>query len=136
MSGVQILLSDGRGVYIPRDFAESCSHWKGIHAEDLAILERGPDHENSQDYWEVWEMVEREAYYTDAQGNTWRLYQDGDLFAYCEPLMTDEEYYNFFGEHRSALDLEDYWPHRDENLDSDSRLETDNWYDTSAELNS
>jgi hypothetical protein len=35
--------------------------------------------------------------------------------------MTDEEYYNFFGEHRS-------------DLDSDSRFETDNWYDTSAEL--
>ena len=35
--------------------------------------------------------------------------------------MTEEEYYNFFGEHR--LDF-----------DADSRLETDNWYDTSAEL--
>jgi hypothetical protein len=52
----------------------------------------------------------------------WRLYQDGDLFCYCEKLMTDEEYYDFFGEHRNDLDV-------------DSRFETDNWYDISAELN-
>jgi hypothetical protein len=35
--------------------------------------------------------------------------------------MTDEEYYGFFGDHRSELDRED-------------RLETDNWYDTTAEV--
>jgi hypothetical protein len=36
--------------------------------------------------------------------------------------MTDEEYNDFFGGPRN-------------DLDADSRLETDNWYDTSAELN-
>jgi hypothetical protein len=35
--------------------------------------------------------------------------------------MTDEEYYGYYGEHRN-------------DLDADSRFETDNWYDASAEL--
>ena len=118
MSGIELLLSDNRGVYIPRDFADFGGNWDGVSAEDIEILQAGPDH---ADYWEAWSAIERDASYTDEKGNVWRLYQDGDLFAYCEPLMTDEEYYNFFGEHRSELDRED-------------RLETDNWYDTTAEV--
>lgn len=118
MSGIEILLSDNRGVYIPRDFADFGGNWDGVTAEDIEILQAGPDH---ADYWEAWSAIERDASYTDEKGNVWRLYQDGDLFAYCEALMTDEEYYNFFGDHRSELDRED-------------RLETDNWYDTTAEV--
>ena len=121
MSGIEILVSDSWGVYIPERFATYATLWEGISSEDVDILLRGPNHEDSQNYWDAWDSVTRDAHHTDAAGNTWRLYQDGDLFAYCEPLMTDEEYYNFFGEHR--LDL-----------DADSRFETDNWYDTSAEL--
>lgn len=133
MSGMNLLLSDSRGVYIPRDFADFGEHWLGVKAEDLEILAAGPDHEH---YWDAWDAVLGAATYVDEKCNVWHLSQDGDLWAVCPDLMTDEEYYGYFGEHRSALDLEDYWPHRDEDLDfdADSRFETDNWYDTSAEL--
>lgn len=33
-------------------------------------------------------------------GHEWFLYQDGDLWAVCPELLTDEEYENFFGESR------------------------------------
>ena len=118
MSGIEILLSDNRGVYIPRDFALYFEDMDGVRAEDMEILKAGPDHEG---YWDAWDSITSDASFTDEKGNVWRLYQDGDLFAYCEPLMTDEEYYGFFGEHRSDLDRED-------------RLENDKWYDTIAEL--
>ena len=121
MSGVELLVSDSWGVYIPQRFAQNFLDWSGVSAEDLATLGLGPNHQDSQEYWEIWNDVTRDAFYTDAQGHTWRLWQDGDLWCYCEALMTDEEYYNFFGEQR--LDF-----------DADSRFETDNWYDNSAEL--
>jgi len=118
MSGMNLLLSDSRGVYIPRDFADFGTHWDSVKAEDLEILAAGPDHEH---YWDAWDDVLRSATYTDGNDNVWHLSQDGDLWAVCPDLMTDEEYYGYFGEHRS-------------DLDADSRLETDNWYDTSEEL--
>jgi len=40
----------------------------------------------------------------DDNGHVWRLWQDGDLWAYCEELMTDAEYSNFFGEEREIED--------------------------------
>ena len=117
MSGIEILLSDSRGVYIPRDFALYYEDMDGVSAEDMETLKAGPD---AEWYWEAWDSVLSNAK-REINGKVWRLYQDGDLFAYCEELMTDEEYYGFFGEHRSDLDRED-------------RLETDNWYDTTAEV--
>jgi len=136
MSGMNLLLSDSRGVYIPRDFADFGEHWLGVKAEDLEILRRGPDHEDSQNYWDVWDSILYTATYVDANQNVWSLHQDGDLWAICEALMTDEEYYGYFGEHREALDADDFSPPEDFgfDLDADSRHETDNWYDTSAEL--
>lgn len=119
MSGIDLLLNDSRGVYIPRDFALNFINWDGIESEDIEILQAGPD--DSDWYWETWNSVLCNASFTDEKGNVWRLHQDGDLFSYCEALMDDEEYYNLFGEPRS-------------DLDADSRFETDNWYDTSAEL--
>lgn len=117
MSGIELLLSDSRGVYIPRDFALYCEDMDGVSAEDIEILKTGPEHDS---YWDAWDCVLQNAK-REINGKVWRLYQDGDLWAYCEDLMTDEEYYGFFGEHRN-------------DLDADSRFETDNWYDTSAEL--
>lgn len=96
MSGVELLLSDSRGVYIPRDFATECPGWKMTYA-DRKILEAGPDDE---DYWDTWNSVTQYASYIDKNGNTWYLWQDGDLFAFCHELMTDEEYENLFGEPR------------------------------------
>lgn len=91
MSGVQLLLSDARGQYIPRDFAEECAHWQGIDEDDLKIL-ADPDHEH---YWEVWDDVLSNATFTDKDGHVWTLYQDGDCWAICDALMTLEEKKNF-----------------------------------------
>lgn len=98
MSGIDILLSDSRGVYIPQNFVEifDAEDW-GIKDEDRDVLLAGPDHEH---YWETWDSVTVSASYTDKNGNIWYLWQDGDLFAICDHLMTDEEYEGFFGEPR------------------------------------
>jgi hypothetical protein len=87
MSGIELLLDDHRGVYIPRDFIDSFDDWEGINDEDRETLS-SPDNEW---YWEAWDNVLSNATYTDRYGNVWRLHQDGALFAYCEELMTYEE---------------------------------------------
>jgi hypothetical protein len=105
MSGLELLLSDNRGVYIPRDFADLFSFdntltdgWSGVSAEDIEILNAGPDEDC---YWEAWDDVLNNAKYTDENKNVWRLWQDGDLWLFCEALMSDEEYENFFGTERN-----------------------------------
>lgn len=94
MFGTKILLSDHHGVYIPKIFSEDFGGWGLLH-EDVVDL---ADPEN-ESYWETWSSVLDYATYKDENGNTWRLWQDGDLFAYCEELMTEEERNNFFGDH-------------------------------------
>jgi hypothetical protein len=76
------------------------SQWSGIDADDVAILETGPDHEQ---YWDAWQDVLDNATWTDGK-NTWTLYQDGDLFAVCPELMDNDEYQNFYGEMKPAPD--------------------------------
>jgi hypothetical protein len=100
MSGVQILLDSNRGVYIPQHFAEIVQagmSWEGYDSDDIDALLQGPDSEN---YWEVWEDVYSNTVFVDSNGNRWCLWQDGDLFIYCEQLMTAKEYENLFGEPR------------------------------------
>lgn len=104
MSGMHLLLSDHRGVFIPRDYAEMFDFdstvtdgWAGVKETDLEILRAGPDHEL---YWEAWDSVLLDANYTDKQGNEWRLWQDGDLWMFCEKLMTDEEFEALFQQER------------------------------------
>lgn len=95
MSGIQFLLSDARGIYIPRDFVTGfdMAKWQGISENDIS------DCENPENYyyWDSWEMILNNAKHTDKNGNVWRLMQDGDLWAYCFELMTDEEkeYFGF-----------------------------------------
>lgn len=120
MSGIELLLSDNSGVYIPNLFANGFHGPTWGIAEDDAdwqTLVSGPDVEW---YWDAWAAILNKAVHIDPKGNRWHLWQDGDLFAYCEALMTDEEYEGFYGEPR---------PERD--LDND---EQSAWYDTSAEL--
>ena len=88
MSGIEILLNDHRGVYIPRDFVNNFENWHGISSDDISCLKEGPENEN---YWDIWQTVLDNAYYIDEKGNKWELYQDGDLFTYCVDLLTDEE---------------------------------------------
>lgn len=75
----ELLITDGFGIYIPQNFAEriTAKEWD-ISAEDESILLQGPDHEH---YWEVWDDVLSNARFVDHAGNTWHLYQDGDLYA-------------------------------------------------------
>lgn len=102
--GIQILLDSNRGVYIPQHFAEEfalqCADgkgWDGISEKDRETLLAGPDHD---EYWEAWVGALVHATYTDSDRHVWRLYQDGDLFAICDEIMTDDEYEEFFGEAR------------------------------------
>ena len=46
------------------------------------------------------------AFFIDKNGNKWFLYQDGDLFAVCNELLTDEEYAEFYGEERELVEIE------------------------------
>lgn len=95
MNAVAHLLSDARGIYIPRDFVDSfnADDW-GLdpYSWEFIACMTGP----GDDYWEAWNAIlDKAEYHKD--GNVWRLHQDGDLWAICYELMTDEEKINFFG---------------------------------------
>lgn len=92
INAVELLMSDNRGQYIPRDWAEECTdNWTGVTSEQRLVLQ-SPENE---DYWEVWEEVLNNAKYTDEFGEVWTLYQDGDLWAINLQKMTNEEKRNF-----------------------------------------
>jgi len=97
MSGIELLLSDSRGVFIPRDFCACFVGWTNIDPKDAETCVAGPDQEW---YWEAWDKILCDAFYEDQNGKRWTLHQDGDLFVVCEELMTDEEYENFYGNPR------------------------------------
>jgi hypothetical protein len=77
MSGLELLISDSQGIYIPKNFALYEEDMDGVSQEDMDILKSGPDHEW---YWEAWDEVLANATKT-INGKVWRLYQDGDLWA-------------------------------------------------------
>ena len=92
----ELLLDDHHGIYIPQFFAEEFFGFDGIDQEDIEICRAGPDHEH---YWEAWDAILSNAYSIDKHGHEWRLYQDGDLWIYCDELMTKEDNKNLFGGH-------------------------------------
>ena len=84
----RLILSDSRGIYIPRDFCDGMGADDaariGVSIDDVLICQAGPEHEW---YWESWQSILDSATVTDANGNNWRLYQSGDLWeipADCE----------------------------------------------------
>ena len=97
LDAVEHLLSDARGQYIPRDFVEcfNLADW-GIDPESGAAqtCAAGCEAECVDWYWEAWDEILRKAEYKEGE-YVWRLYQDGDLWALCDELMTDEEKQNF-----------------------------------------
>lgn len=99
-SGIEELIDSHHGRFIPELFVRSYANngWD-VKPEDIAIL-KNPEHEL---YDEAWNDVLCYCHYVDSNGNTWELWQDGDLFAICTALMSEEEYWNFFGEQREAL---------------------------------
>ena len=96
MDSIQLLLSDAREIYIPRDFVDGfdLDKW-GLDPDSWEVQTclKGPSYEND-DYWEAWQEILNHAEYKTEEG-TYSLYQDGDLWAICPELMTDEEKHNF-----------------------------------------
>lgn len=99
LNAIVLILSDARGIYIPRDFVcnecneiaiEHCNAW-GISLYDATILQ---DPEN-EGYWDTWNDVLNYAEYVDLEDNQFKLHQDGDLWALCYDKMTNEEKHNF-----------------------------------------
>lgn len=89
---LMLWLSDARGVYIPRDFAQSfadrAKHVSGVDDETWAILEHGPDHEH---YWDAWSDVCDGATVIDDNGHKFRVYQDGDCWLVPHDMEWDDE---------------------------------------------
>lgn len=85
-------LSDSRGVYIPRDFAQSFANRAksvtGVSAEDWLILEAGPENEQ---YWDTWDEVISLAIITDENGNKYTIHQDGDCWLVPVGMEWSEE---------------------------------------------
>ena len=92
MNAIQLLLSDARGVYIPRDFVDNFDLDKWHVDNKYTYLLSSPDNEF---YWDYWDVLLCVAYFVDEYNNKWRLWQDGDLWAVCYELLTDEERVNF-----------------------------------------
>lgn len=77
-----VIIDSQYGVYIPQMFAKSYledQRWIGMEEGDIKVLLIGPDH---PEYFDAWERVLVEAHYVDKDGRDWKLWQDGDLFAY------------------------------------------------------
>ena len=76
-----LLISESRGIYIPRDFINQIRGWKGYgkgkYPEYKSILS---DPEN-ESYWDAWNELLDKLTYTNDNGVEYSLYQDGDLFA-------------------------------------------------------
>jgi len=91
--GCQLLLSDARGVYIPRDFAEGFDLVAWHIDFDVSALS-DPE---SELYWDTWERVLNNAYLIEGEYR-FIIWQDGNLWAICPELMTELEKLYFFGE--------------------------------------
>lgn len=102
MDAVILILSDARGMAIPRDFLiddfgniaeDHCTAW-GLTAENKDWWEGAAD-PSLDCYWESWDWILANAKYTTSEGDIYRLHQDGDLWGICYEKMTEEEKKNF-----------------------------------------
>jgi hypothetical protein len=102
MDAINLLVSDSYGWRIPARFSDlalasmdlcggNLYGWAGVTRAELEIC---ADTSNP-DYWEVWDDILQNVRIT-RNGNTWRLWQDGGLFAVCEGLMSSQEREEFF----------------------------------------
>ncbi len=86
-------LSDARGVYIPRDFANSFADRagavSGVDEDTWDILDTGPDHD---DYWEAWDEVLQNAIITDEHGIKYSIWQEGDCWLIPLGMEWNEEH--------------------------------------------
>lgn len=102
MNAVVLILSDSRGIYIPRDFVcddyneiawKHCDAW-GL-TKDNAEQWEDATNPDSEFYWDAWEWILNNAEFTAVNGDKYRLYQDGDLWGICYDKMTEDEKRNF-----------------------------------------
>ena len=98
LKAIELLFTDSHGVYIPFAFINGydLSLWSNIDDEDVRDIREGVEAEH---YWDAWQNLLDNAELVN-NGNVWKLYQDGDLWAVCDELMTDQEYEDFYGEVR------------------------------------
>lgn len=106
MQAIELFLSSARGVYIPKNFAEMIDRDR-LKCDNGAIHELGetldflidcdPYGEDADLYWQEWCCLVDNCY-IEHNGHIWRLWHDGDLWLYCDELMTDQEKSDFFGE--------------------------------------
>lgn len=91
--GIELLCDSHHGQFIPQIMASRLQDngWIGLGS----CVDDCTDPTN-EFYWEAWEQILSNASFADENKNTWYLWQDGDLFAYCEELMTSEEKQHFF----------------------------------------
>jgi len=94
--GLILLCDSSSGVYIPKRFAEEIDrqYVKNID-HDLFDDISSPDDEL---YWEAWVRFLDNAQ-LQIGNNTYLLHHDGDLWAYCPDLMSEEELNNLFDEY-------------------------------------
>jgi hypothetical protein len=93
---VVLYLSDARGIYIPRDFAE-CTHREcvsGVSDEDWQVLLAGPEHEW---YWEAWDGVCNSAALSSDTGKQYSVHQDGDCWLVEKGAEYDENFEDSLG---------------------------------------
>ena len=93
--GLQLLITDASGVYIPQRFAEDFDlSLFGIAEDDADIALLSCTEPGGEWYWEAWDAILDKA--KTAEGGY--LYQDGDLWLVHPQHMDEQEYINFFGE--------------------------------------
>lgn len=118
LSAVSLLLDSNRGVYIPQNFCTNfdLTKWNNIRQHCIDIILSKDEHDNLQSpyeiegYWDAWQEILDSATFVE-NGNTWYLSQDGDLWAMCYELMTNEERLNFG---MDALPTHEYYINLDE----------------------
>jgi hypothetical protein len=88
---ILLWLDDNRGIYIPRDFANSFverdKHVQGVTLKQWDILEEGPGHEQ---YWDTWNEVLDNAIVTDDEGIKYSVYQDGICWLVPEGMIMND----------------------------------------------
>jgi len=90
---LQLLLSDAHGIYLPQIFVQNFlggGHGRvsGVDVDSVAVVGAGPD---TLDYWDAWGNILNNFRYTTPDGDTFGLWQDGDLWLVCYERITEEE---------------------------------------------
>jgi len=103
---IELILSDSRGIYIPRDFLDiqNICQKDATEITDASVLSalEGIKDPDGESYWEDWDTVCNEVYlFSKDTGAVYTLYQNGDLFAVSIDdlaALSDAETEKFWGE--------------------------------------